>query len=447
MMALRTRLAIAAGAVLVVFLGLTVVALVEAFKDARETALRDTLQAHVYTLLATTDLDAQGLPLVEEPAPVPDLETTGSGLIARILDPAGAVLWQSPSAVGEGLAIVPVEEPGTMLVNSLDDARGRSWLIVRFGVIWETEAGAERPMTIALARDRVGVQAQVARFAQGLWLWLGALAAVLLAALLVVLHWGLRPLAQVAGDLRHISAGEANAIDRAVPRELAPLTGAVNSLLESGRARQMRYANALDELAHSLKTPLAVLHGAVQGESDANLRASVREQAQRMHDIVRYQLGRAAAGGTRALLASIALRPVLEEIRGALAKVYRDKSLSIDLAVDKELRAAIERGDLMEIFGNLLDNACKWARREIRVAATVRSDMIVVTVADDGPGIAEPAREAVLERGVRADERVDGQGIGLAVVRELVAAYGGALKVGADPDLRGALVTIEFPRR
>jgi two-component system sensor histidine kinase PhoQ len=201
----------------------------------------------------------------------------------------------------------------------------------------------------------------------------------------------------------------------------------------------------MDDLAHSLKTPLAVVRTEVDaGQPD---RVTLQAQVSRMQSVIDYQLKRAAAMGPRSVAARpVALAPVLTELKASLQKIHRDKPVHCDLQVPEGSSYPAEQGDLYEILGNLLDNAWKWCRN--RIVVTVQDNAhLTITVSDDGPGIPDDQTEAVLDRGMRADQRGDvpGQGIGLAVVREIVGLYGGTVRIGRAA-LGGAEITIQLPQ-
>jgi two-component system sensor histidine kinase PhoQ len=207
-----------------------------------------------------------------------------------------------------------------------------------------------------------------------------------------------------------------------------------------------RYRTTMDDLAHSLKTPLAVVRTELAGGQPDH--ATLLAQVDRMQNVVDYQLRRAAASGPRSLAARpVALLPLLEDIAGSLRKIHHDKLVSCELQVAEGASYPAEQGDLYEIFGNLLDNAWKWCDSRVVVTVGMPGDAaLVISVADDGPGIPEDQTEAVLGRGIRAGQRGDvpGQGIGLAVVREIVGLYRGSVSIGRSA-LGGAELQLRLP--
>jgi two-component system sensor histidine kinase PhoQ len=209
--------------------------------------------------------------------------------------------------------------------------------------------------------------------------------------------------------------------------------------------QQTRYRDALGDLAHSLNTPLAVLRNFAEDTSlPPDMQQALDEPVSRMQDITDYQLRRASAAGRRTLSEPVLIQPLVEKIMAALAKVYRDKSLHFDNIIDVRLRVRADEGDLSEVFGNLLDNACKWAVQSVRVSARMEEGAFIAEIDDDGPGFPDPPHQ-LMERGVRADTRVPGQGIGLSTVAEIVRLNDGHIAL-LQSGLGGARVRLSWPR-
>jgi two-component system sensor histidine kinase PhoQ len=229
-----------------------------------------------------------------------------------------------------------------------------------------------------------------------------------------------------------------------VPRELDGLSRNLNSLIQHNRQRQERVRNALADLAHSMKTPLAVLRGGAEAGEDEALRELVREQTARIDDIVSYQRQRAAVAGTSAVTRPIPLAPILQRICASLDKVHRERGLQCTLQVPSDLRLRADEGDLFELFGNLLENAYKHGTGQVRVMVAAQRHRVRIDVEDDGDGIPEHEVARLLQRGERADRRHPGEGIGLAVVSEIVDQYGGSLQIRRS-DLGGASICLSLP--
>jgi two-component system sensor histidine kinase PhoQ len=447
MHSLYARVTLAALLVLALFLGLAGWTLDRAFRDSAAAAVRERLQAQIYGLLAAADLDADERLALPERLPEERFLRPGSGLYAQVLQHDTAISWRSPSQMLQRIPDPPLQAPGAWRFLHLREAGTGEWFQLAFGVRWEQERGS-LDFTFSVTEDLASYQAQLREFRHSLWTWFTALAAGLLLALVLVLRWGLRPLRQVERDLAAVEAGSREDLVGDYPRELRGLTDNLNALLRSERGRLQRYRDGLADLAHSLKTPLAILRGSLDGPVAAQeIPQIIREQTARMDQIVAYQLQRAATSGRTTLLQPLPIAPLLERMRQSLAKVYAQRRLDLEVRADAALCLRADEADLMELCGNLIDNACKWARTKVMIQAGVPEDGqgFELRVEDDGPGIPADQRAAVLERGVRADSAMPGQGIGLAVVRDIVTAYGGRVTIDASPGLGGARLRVWLP--
>jgi len=439
MISLRARVSLAAALVLAVFVGLTALALERAFADSARSAMRERLFAQLYLVMAATEVDESGALQMPPRLGEPRLNLPGSGLYARIGMPDGTTLWHSPSAVGLSLPTPGINAAGEELFTR-SNINGNEYFLSALAIEWESAAGAV-PLLFSVAEDTSPFLAQMSRYRNNLWGWLGALSLLLLAALASALAWGLRPLHTVVGEVRAIESGEQESLVRDYPAELKRLTDNINTLLHHERAQQARYKNALADLAHSLKTPLAVLRSQEWVGEDSQ---TIEEQVSRMDNIVQYQLQRAATAGRSALASPVAVAPIAERLLTSLEKVYRDKGLRLERKLDPDLRFRGDEGDMMELLGNLLDNACKWAAQVVWLTISREGRFLLLTVEDDGPGIETDQAERVLNRGVRLDEATPGHGIGLPMVRDIVEAYDGKLEFGRS-DHGGARIIISLP--
>lgn len=446
MRSLQARILLGATFVLVLFLLLTHLALDQAFHDAARTAREERLLGQIYLLMAAAEFENRRVVLPQDLVE-PRLNLPASGLYARVFDATGETVWASSSAIDATRPPFPVAlSPGARRAAIQRDEAGQGYLTQGFAVLWAV--GDQREvLTFAVAEDLSAFEEELGRFRASLATWLGAMALLLLAALLAAMRWGLRPLRRVAAEVAAIESGAQADLRGTYPRELHSLTDNLNALLTHQGAQQRRLDHALGDLAHSLKTPLAVLRASVEETAMAGeARALMTEQLGRMDHLVDYQLQRArsGAGAAAGLAPPVAIRPVVDRLVAALMKVHRDKALEVSIDCDDRLSFRGPEGDLMEVVGNLLDNACKWCVRRVRIRV-VGEGGLAIRVEDDGPGIPSGRREALLERGARADELAPGHGIGLAVVRELCLAYGGRLGIEDSP-LGGALIEARLAR-
>ncbi len=450
MSSLHGRLLLAASLVLAAFLGLTGLALDKAFRDSAEAAVRDRLQGHLYALLAAADLKPDGTIVLPDTLPEARFSTPGSGLYAEISGNQSDHHWRSPSMLGVTIPFHQRQPPGKTHFERIA-VNGVPLYALGYGVAWEVD---DKPvdLTFNVAQSLEGYYAQVQSFRRSLWGWLGGAALVLLAAQGSILRWSLAPLRRAASDLAEIEAGRQAELEGHYPRELQGLTDNLNALLRNERAQMERYRHTLADLAHSLKTPLAVLRGAVDNRVPGDeLRTAVQEQVGRMTQIVEYQLQRASASGRTALMAPVPVEQAAQRIVATVGKVYAGKSVACHMRIESSVVFYGDEGDLLEILGNLIENAYKWCRHAVEIgaaptASSGRQTGLCLWVQDDGPGIPLDMVQHVLQRGVRADPGTDGHGIGLAVVQEIIKAYHGTLEIDSGP-LGGARLTVRLPVR
>jgi two-component system sensor histidine kinase PhoQ len=393
------------------------------------------LQSTVYLLLAGAEIDANDALVMPPSFPEPRLSLPGSGLYATIVNVARREEWHSASSVGVQAPTfrdVAVGQWRTGIVR----AGARDYVAIGYGVNWAGRAHSV-PLVLSVVENKAEFDREVAAFARTLWTWLGGAALLLLASQTLLLRWGLEPLRRVTHEVGRIEHGEQAEVEGRYPAEIAALTGNLNMLIRQERSRHRRYREALSYLAHSLKTPLAVLRTALS--EPARLPAIVGEQVARMDAIVQHQLARAAAGGSSRFVPYLKIEPVVQRLRDSLAKVYAAKAPDITVEVAPELAWRIDEGDAFELLGNVMDNAAKWAKAQVAVRARREDDTLRIEVDDDGPGFRDI--ESVRRLHVRGDEQVPGHGVGLAVVDDLVASHGGELTLGRS-DLGGARVEI-----
>ena len=441
MNAIRTRLLVAASLVLAAFLFATALALERAHRAAALTQLQARLEAVIYTILAAAEEDDQGRMQLPEALPEPRLSRPDSDLQAWVLDGQGRLFWRSTSLLGRKVPALTPLAAGQRRFEIRSDR-----LVLSQGISWEDDQGRAWPFTLAVSQDRAPFEAGLDDFRHTLRGWLLALAVGLLIAQLLVLRWGLAPLGRARRELDAIHDGDRTHLSSDYPAELRPLADAVNRLLDQGRAAQNRYRHALDDLAHALKTPLACLQslGGEDHVDPGELKSTLREQVAQMRKVVDSRLTRAAAVGRSGLEPPLDLSRLVTRLAAALEKVHAERGVRVRVQMPAGLRFHGPEGDLMELLGNLLDNACKYGKGQVWVRAVCRGDRLELVIDDDGPGIAPPQREAVLERGIRLDSRRPGQGLGLPAAREIASTLGGGLSLDAAPT-GGLRVVVTLP--
>ncbi len=424
--------------ILAAFLGLAATALDRAYRASTESAARERLQAYVYTLLTAAEPDALGRMRLPESLGAPDFNRPDSGLYAEVEGESGSYRWRSGSLVGRGKLLTP-SPPGETRFRF-----GAKLAVFDQGIAWEDDNGDAIPYSLTVALDNRGLQAELSEFRNTLWRSLGGVALLLLGAQLLLARWGLAPLREMSAAVRELENGNSASVEGPVPVELSGLATNLNALIAQNRQRQERVRNSLADLAHSLKTPLAVLRGAGDEATDPDLRRLLDEQTQRIDEIVSYQRQRAAVAGGSGVTRPIAVAPILRRLMSSLDKVHLDRGIDCTMDVEAQLLLRADEGDLFELFGNLLENAYKHCHRRVRVRGWSERDHVRMAFEDDGDGVPSSAAGRILRRGERADLRHPGEGIGLAVVSEIIRQYRGELAVDRSP-LGGARVSVTLP--
>jgi two-component system sensor histidine kinase PhoQ len=445
------RLVIAIALPLVLFFALTVIVLDNVFREQATLALRQELEQQIVAFVTDAQMDRSGH--IEVPSLAPDsrLARPGSGQFAWVRNQHGQILWHSPSMDAMALDGGAGLEPGQSSFLYRQMAGGAQLAILSRGLQWEYSAGRTAELTFSVAEDTSAQQARLWQLRRRMVGGFSTLAALLLAALGWQLHRALEPVHRLEQEIGEIESGTRAALSPGYPRELAGVADSLNTLLSSERVRIARYRDSLGNLAHGLKTPLAVIRAALS--SGGTVGAAVDHEIDRITRIVDHQLQRAAGtGGASVGQVPVLVAPICADLRSAMLRVHGQKDLQIDLDIESQAAFLGDTGDLIELLGNLLDNACKWCRSHVQLAARVDMDSplarrLVLIIQDDGPGIAAQDRERVLGRGIRADEHAPGHGLGLAMVSDTVAQYGGELSIEAAELLGGARLNLRLPGR
>lgn len=436
MNSLRARLLFSAGCVLLAFVLLTTYILDNADLYRAEASMEERLKGLTYTLLGALEVTDDGnLSIADAELPDPRLRQPDSGLSAVILSPDNSVLWHSLSTL-DLTPSVPAVDVGQW--RFFTPQAGKHYFSMVFGISW-TVNDTEQLFRLAVIESDQAFRDQRRIFRRSLWLGLMAAAGLLLLLLLSILHWGLLPLQSLAREVKAVETGRQTGIEQRYPEELRPLATALNALLRNERRRQQRYRHALADLAHSLKTPLAALRN-----QRSELANTPDDPVQHMQQIIDYQLHKAVAGSGSSFATPMALAPLAGRVLSALAKVHADRGLRFENRISDSIQLRMEESELLEVLGNLLENAARFAQQRVSITATAMADQVHILVDDDGPGFPPEGREALLQRGIRADSHHPGQGIGLAVVAEIIEANEGQLSL-EDAQPTGARVRIRLP--
>lgn len=448
MSSLSARLLVSVSVLMLFFFGATIVVLDTAFVSAGEQAREDILEGHLMQLLAAAEPNDAGALSLPVDLFESRFNSIGSGLYAELMGRDDAVLWQSQSALGLELPAVARPQPGELVFarESLPD--GTPLLTLSLAVQWEFPGGELKPYVFKVSESLDSFNAQIAKFRRQLFGWFAAVALIMLLAISVLMRSLLRPLRQIESEIGEIEAGSRVSLSEDFPTELTGVARNMNLLIGSERARSDRYRKTLDNLAHSLKTPLAAVRALIDDSHDRKYGDRINEQVDRMDEIVRYQLRKPASSANKLVLTLVPVAEEIERLVSGMEKVYRNKAPAIETHVAPDVRFRGDTGDFLELAGNLVDNACKWCRKHVRVTITPMDsdgDGLILRVEDDGPGIPEGAADVLMQRGTRLDESTPGHGIGLAIVKDIARSAGGTLSITAS-ELGGAEVVVTIPQ-
>ncbi len=394
--------------------------------------------------LARGLLPAEGGPPRVLALPDPRFQEPYSGLYWQLRDDRTGEVWRSPSLGGFTLALEPdVLRPGELHRHILIGPEGGKMIVLerRIG------DGAAAHFRVAAAVDRKVLRAANRAF---LWEFLPVLASLAVGMLLASVVQGviaLYPIARARQALRELRAGRRERLAGALPSELEGLATEFDALLEAQRRSARIARERAADLAHGLRTPLALLAARardLEARGEAEAARDLRDLAAAMEARLARELARAQIHGPPQLGGRVALAPLARRITEALARSPAGERLAWEVAVPEALALTGDEGDVLELLGSLLDNAGKWAATRVRLSAAREADGLVLRVEDDGPGIPPQDRRAALTRGVRLDAAVSGTGLGLAIAQDIVAAYGGTLLLEGSP-LGGLGVQIRLP--
>lgn len=443
------RLIWLASAWVLVALAATGVLLTTFFRDASVRRLEQDAQEIVDILVAGTSLDGGVL----EAPPVADARSVRvySGKYWQIAEPTtgGEVRPLARSASLYDWALQSPRNTGRLVASlgrpTAYDATGPRGEPLRIVAQAAVIPGRTTPLVFMTGVDRRAVDADAGRFATVTWASLLLLGGGLVAAVFTQVRIGLRPLFALGREVAEVRVGRKQRLEDAYPKEVAPLAGELNALLDHNQEVVERQRTHVGNLAHALKTPLAVMLAEAQA-TPGPLADVVGRQAELMRAQVDHHLRRArAAARAQNVGERTPVEPVLDELAVMLERVFQARGVTVDWRAPEDVCFRGERQDLQEIAGNVLENACKWASRRVRaVASKAEEGVLALVIEDDGPGLPEDQREAVFKRGARLDESAPGSGLGLSIVDELVRAYGGTIFLGRS-DWGGLRAEVRLP--
>jgi signal transduction histidine kinase len=440
---LRARLIIGAAiwiAIGVSAAGIFIAALFRQF--ATDMVDRD-LRTNLEELVMLIDVDAEGFPHLHRPLSEPLFSQVGSGFSWQV-SRSGESLIKSLSVSTDELP-VPTDALGTSELRKLTLTGQRGPMIV-FERLVLPEGGTPPPLRIQIGAESAVVDRLLPTFNIPLTFSLALLAFALIMAAALQVSFGLQPMSRLRRALGAIGSGGAAKLPGDFPSEVQPLVADLNNLIEINGQMVLRARTQAGNLAHALKTPLAVLMDeAYRLESRGQTESAtvILQQSQRMQRQIDYQIARARAAASRSVPGVVAsVLPAVSNIITAMKRLYVAKTLRIDVEIDARYVAVCDAMDLNEMLANLIDNACKWAAKTVAIRGFVDEsrNRVVIVVEDDGPGLPAQAMDVVFRIGERLDEQVPGSGLGLPIVRDLAQLYGGEIRL--ENSIKGGLKAV-----
>ncbi len=401
----------------------------------------DELEIHLVELMRLTVIGDGGQPKLDRPLSDPRFQEEDSGFYWQVTREGYPTL--TSAALGD------LRLDGRFATGRTEQAgwvQGPRGEVMECGLeVPSTVGGA--PLRFSIATERRVLEAVIAGFNRDLTLSLAVFAALMLIGATLQIQYGLRPAGQIADSIEQLRQGKTARLPADVPSEFGPIVTRLNALLDAQAAIVSRARVEAGNLAHGLRTPLALIGDEAEqigGRGDTPAAKFILEQIHKIRRQVDYHMKRASAAGTRVTGYVARIPPLVHQIVSAMERLHADRRLSFTVTIPDAAAVNCDEGDLAEILSNLIDNACKWARGRVTITATQNDAAMIVEVLDDGPGIAPDLRAQVFDVGARLDESKAGSGLGLAISRDLARLYGGELELKDGPH-GGLLARLTLP--
>jgi len=450
---LEFRLIVSSMAMTFIILPIIGLTLSNAFEKQIINSVKKELTAYSYSLLAVAEIDQQTL-FMPDQLLENQFNVMQSGLYGVITKLNGTktnsernaedtnrinntVLWHSNSLLSIDKPLIPSSPKVGQTSFSTFNFEQQQHFIFSLSVSFTSSKG-DFELTVHVIKNYDDFETLVLQFQQQLWTWLLILMVLLFSVQSLWLIWTLRPLTKLSAEMTQIEQGQLDELKQSYPLELIQVTQQLNMLLRTERQQRKRYRNALSDLAHSLKTPLAVI------QSQDDLTQGSNDQLTIINQIIEHQLKRAQSAGESSWHIGVNVKESLNKLVNTMKKIHHQKNLTFNFDVDEGITFKGDEADLLEILGNLVDNACKAAKKQINISAAQSKQKLTMVIADDGIGIDKALQSSILQRGTRIDTYQQGHGIGLAIVRDLVESYQGQLNISYSPELGGAEFTVTF---
>jgi two-component system sensor histidine kinase PhoQ len=422
---------------LVVLMTISAIVVYINFTSQLKKDMQERLKLHIYNILSVAEFHEASVDL---PAILhnPDFNTVGSGLWAQVLDSEGRIVWKSLSLIEDiPLSDLP-NRAGQWVAGEVRENNLR-YLTMSYKVrVDGAKAGLGFYFVVGELKNKSNAELRTLSF----WLVVGfgGMTSLLLLGQYIVLIKAFKPINEMANEIVDLEEGKREDLSDSYPKELQGVERNINALLSKERRQREKYREGMANLAHSLKTPMAIITNELQSYPD---NVTMNDAIKRVNDNVEYQLRRAVISGHAVVASGVKVVEIVHAVLETMTKIYDGKNVFVEQNIDDAALFFGDENDLLEVFGNLIDNAYKYAHSKIVINIYVKHRGLIVRVEDDGPGLNEDEKIKVLRRGERLDMREPGQGIGLSIVDDIVESYGGQITI-LKSDLGGACFEIAF---
>ncbi len=434
---LRKRFTMTTAGVAVVMMTSITLLIDFSYRDELEKNAQDKLKLHIFNLLSVAEYQQD---ILELPTVLtnPEFNSEQANLWAVVLNNQKSVIWQSLS-----LNNVPTDIPQSATVGSwlfstsiLNDSQ---YITASYAINWENK----QTYHLVVAEKSNILDEQIIRFRTWLLMGFFVMTLVLLSIQFWVLNLAFKPIHTLEKEIINLEKGQQALLEQSYPLELSGVAKNLNALIKKEHTQREKYRGSMADLAHSLKTPIAIIKSELEIIPN---NTTINNAFMRINDTIEYQLRRAVISGHNLLSKGTDIQSTLDLVLSALEKIYKDKNIEVHCQVRQGLHFLGDENDLMEIFGNLLDNAFKHAQAKIITTVSQENDQLILAIEDDGAGIDQAQHQDIFNRGKRLDETNQGQGIGLAIVQNIVDSYQGHIELSRST-MDGAKFTMTFPIR
>jgi two-component system sensor histidine kinase PhoQ len=449
---LLSRFFIASIFMLPLFIVISGTLLFNVFQQSQMEAEKEKLQAQLYLLLSVTEV-ASTRPTLPEALIEPRLNQPHSGLYGFIVDDNNNELWRSSSALllAETTYInAPFEANQRLIIEGHSSEMNINFYALSYDAEWFNDDEQVQSLRFIIVSNAAALNAELDSYRSNLWRWLGSLGIALILAQVFIMRWGLYPLKRLSKQLQQLQKKNIEQLSTDYPTEIRPIIDNFNAILIHEKQQRERYRNTMSDPAHSLKTPLAVIHSQLEKQSHKD--PTLHEQLDRIHQIIAHQLQRAVIrvnqGAINTTANTIYVKPMIDRLLNVMTKVYHDKDIQLSNLADESSVFLGDEADLLEVLGNLIDNACKHGHNAVTISAHNTQEELIIRVSDNGEGINSTHSQTILQRGERADTAQPGQGLGLSVAVDIMSSYEGTLQVHnnmGQPHLTGACFELRLP--